>query len=72
MDNSKEQLSKEFRRKLREADCHHRTIEPYSPWSNAAEMNIRELKRGASRKMLRSHAPKKLWDHCLELEGFVR
>ena len=72
MDNSKEQLSTEFRRKLREADCHHRTIEPYSPWSNAAEMNIRELKRGASRKMLRSHAPKKLWDHCLELEAFVR
>ena len=72
MDNSKEQLSKEFKRKLNEADCHHKTTEPYSQWSNAAEMNIRELKRGVSRKMIRSQAPKKFWDHCLELEAYVR
>ena len=49
-------------------------IKPSSPWSNAAEMNIRELKPGSSRKMLRSHAPnpKNLWDNWLELEAFVR
>ena len=72
MDNSKEQLSKAFRKKLREADCHLKTIEPYSPWMNAAEMNIRELKRGSSRKMIKTQSPKRLWDHCLELEARIR
>jgi len=46
--------------------------EPYSPWQNAAEGSIRELKRGAGRKMTKSGSPKKLWDHCLELEGLIR
>ena len=45
MDNSKEQLSSDFCKKLREANCHHNMIEPQSPWSTATNMNIRELKR---------------------------
>ena len=31
-DNSKEQILGDFRRKLREADCHLKQTEPYSPW----------------------------------------
>jgi hypothetical protein len=46
--------------------------EPYSPWQNAAEGCIRELKRGAGREMVRSQAPKPLWDHCLERQALVR
>jgi hypothetical protein len=72
MDGSKEQLQGEFRRKCREANCHVKQTEPYSPWQNAAEGAIREVKRGAGRKMLSSKAPKVLWDHCLELEGLIR
>ena len=68
-DGYKEQaVKKEFRNKLRDACCHYKQLEPYSPYSNAAEMNIRELKRGSSRKMIKKQSPKKLWDHCLELE----
>ena len=72
MDGSKEQTLGDFRRKLRQADCHQRQTEPYSPWMNAAEGCIRELKRGTSRKMLKTGSPKTLWDHCLELEGYIR
>jgi hypothetical protein len=41
-------------------------------WSNAAEAAIRELKKGVGRQMVRSGAPKRLWDDCLEREAYVR
>jgi hypothetical protein len=72
LDGSKEQTLGEFRRKLKEADCHLRQTEPYSPWQQAAEGAIRELKRGISRKMTGTGSPKVLWDHCLELEALIR
>ena len=37
-----------------------------------AEGDIRELKRGYGRKMMRSLLPAKLWDHCIELEALIR
>ena len=40
--------------------------------ANAAEREIKELKKGAGGKLLRSSAPKHLWDNCLELEAFIR
>ena len=72
VDGSKEQTLGEFRRKAREADCHVKQTEPYSPWQNAAEGGIRELKRGVARKMVKTKSPKKLWDDCLELEAYIR
>lgn len=72
MDGSKEQILGEFRKKAREAGCHVKQTEPYSPWSNAAEGCIRELKRGAARKMVKTKSPKVLWDDCLELEAYIR
>ncbi len=49
-DGSKEQCQGDLKRKLCKADCHARqTEEPYSPWQQAAEGCIRELKRGVSR-----------------------
>ena len=71
MDGSREQTMAEFRRKAKEMGCHLKVTEPYSPWQNAAEGAIRELKKGAGRKMAKSQAPSKLWDHCLELEAFM-
>ncbi len=70
-DDSKEQSKGDFRCKLKEADCHPRVTEPYSPWQQAAEGCIRELKMGSSRKMIKTRSPKCLWDHCLELEAYV-
>jgi hypothetical protein len=56
--DSKEQTKGEFLRKLKEADCHPRVIEPYSPRQQAAEGCICELKRGSSRKMIKTRSPK--------------
>ena len=61
-----------FYQKLKDAHCHLRETEPYSPWQNSAEREIRELKKGSGRKSVASDSPIRLWDHCLELESFIR
>jgi hypothetical protein len=72
MDGAREQTMGLFRRKCREAGVHVRQTEPHTPWSNAVEAAIRELKKGVGRQMVRSAAPKRLWDDCLEREAYVR
>jgi hypothetical protein len=72
LDGSKEQVKGAFKHKLKEVNCHLRVTEPYSPWQQAAEGCIRKLKRGVSRKMIKTGAPKRLWGHCIELEGLIR
>jgi hypothetical protein len=71
LDSSKEQTKGDFKRKLHEADCHARQTEPYSPWQQASEGCIRELKCGVSRKMIKTGPPRVLWDHCIELEVHI-
>jgi hypothetical protein len=71
LDGSKEQVEGAFKHKLKEINCHLRVTEPYSPWQQAAKGCIRELKRGVSRRMIKTGAPKRLWDHCIELEGLI-
>jgi hypothetical protein len=72
MDGAKAQIQGDFRRKLREARCHIKQTKPHTSKSNAAEGSIRELKRGVGREMVRSQAPKRLWDDCLVREDYVR
>ena len=71
-DGAKEQILGDFRRKCRETDCHVKQLEPYTPWANAAEGTIRELKKGSGRKMVKKRSPKVLWDDCLEYEAVLR
>ena len=61
-----------FHQKLIEAVYHLKQLEPYTPWSNTAEREIKELKKGAGHKLLQSRAQKCLWDSCLELEACIR
>ena len=70
-DNAKEMMRGEFAWKLKDADCYLRGMEPYSPWQNSAEWEIRELKKGAARKLTRSGAPKPFWCYVLELESYI-
>jgi hypothetical protein len=70
-DGSKEQCQGDFKSKLCKADCHARQTEPYSPWQQAAEGCIRELKRGVSCKMIKTGSPRVLWDNCIELEALI-
>ena len=59
-DNAKELVQGKFHQKLKEAVCHLKQLEPYTPWSIAAEREIKELKKGAGHKLLRSRALKHL------------
>ena len=61
-----------FYQKLKYATCYLKQLEPYHPWSNAAERDIKKLKKDAGHKLLRSRAPKHLWDNCLEVEACIR
>jgi hypothetical protein len=40
------------------------TSEPYSPWQNRTEVEIRELKKNVHRLISRTQTPKQLWDFC--------
>ena len=60
VDGSKEQTQGKFASKVREANCWLKQTHPYSPWSNAAEGVIRELKKGSGRKMVKTKTPKVL------------
>ena len=71
-DNSKEMVLGEFTRKLKELLCHLKQTEPFTPWLNAAKREIKELNKDSGRKLMKSGTPKILWDHCLELESYIR
>ena len=72
MDGSREQNLGDFARKIRDSGCNRKQIEPNSPRMNFCEGEIRELKRGLTRKNLKRNISKKLWNHCLELESRIR
>ena len=72
VDGSKGENLGDFARKLRDSGCYRKQIEPHSPCMNLCEGEIRELKRGSTRKMLKRNVPKNLWDHCLYMESRIR
>ena len=69
-DGAKEMVLGEFRRMLKEASCQLKQLEPYSQWTNDVERELKELKKGASLKMIALQVPKRLWlwDDCVEFE----
>ena len=56
--NAKEIVQHKFCQKLKDAACCLKQLEPHTPRSNVAKRNIKELKKGASCKLLRSRASK--------------
>ena len=70
--NAKELIQGKFHQKLKKAACHLKQLELYTPWSNAAERDIKELKKGSGHKLLQTRASKHLCDDCLELEANIR
>ena len=72
MDGANEQTLGDFRRKCREASCNIKQTEPHSPWMNMADNGVRELKKASAQQMLKTHSPKPVWDHCLELQAFIK
>jgi hypothetical protein len=58
MDGSKEQILGKFCHKCRQAGLHVKQTKPYTPWLNAMEGAIHELKQGAGHEMVHSRALK--------------
>ena len=72
MDGSKEQTLGKFRKTCQDASIHVKQTEPHSPWQNAAESGIRELKKASGRKMVRAGAPKPFWADAIEWEAYLQ
>jgi len=71
-DGAKAYTGGQFMKKAREAGISCKLTDPYNPWQNRAETEIREVKRLAGRWMVRTASPRRLWDHCIELASLVR
>ena len=71
VDGENEMRLGKFAGKCKEATCYLQGTEPYSPWSNSAEHEIRELKMSAARKLTRSVTPRQLWCFALEYKSYV-
>ena len=72
VDNALEQIHGNFRKRVSEVGAVLKQIEPYSPWQNAAEGCIRELKKATARAQAKAQSPLALWDHCIELQANIR
>jgi Reverse transcriptase (RNA-dependent DNA polymerase) len=71
-DGARELTLGEFAKTAQKAGCPMDITNPYSPWQNSAESEIREVKRLAGRWMVKARSPKRLWDYCTELASQVR
>ena len=58
--NAKEMILGEFNRKLKKVSCHLKQMESFTTWLNASKREIKELKKGSSRKLIKSGNPKRL------------
>ena len=70
-DNAMEQIGGQFRKSCQDSGCRLKSSEPHTPWSNAAEGTIRELKQGSACKMQVKGCPKRFWDDYIEMESYI-
>ena len=63
-DNAKEELQGRAREICKKYHVHQKPTVPHSPWQNAAEASIRELKKNVRRTLRRTGAPLRLWAYC--------
>jgi hypothetical protein len=71
-DNAAEQTSLKWTEQTNSYKITCKTVEPYSPWQNKAESEIRELKRMIKLHMYRSKCPKRFWCYCGEWTAAIR
>lgn len=74
-DNAKAEIKGKFKGKTSEFNIHTRSTEPYSPWQNRAEGEIKEFKKMVRRMLFLSHTPRVFWCYCgklvLRIRGFI-
>jgi hypothetical protein len=71
-DNAKAYIGSEFSKEAKQAGIFCKLNDPYSPWQNRAEGEIREIECLSGRWKTRSKSPRRLWDHSIELASLVR
>ena len=72
-DNAPEQIGKhsKFQQLCKRYNIESRSTEPYSPWQNQAEGNIKIVKGKAKRRRIRRRVPKRVWDFGLVWESEI-
>ena len=58
--------------KLKDVAWQLKQLKSCAPWSNTVEREIKEVKEGASHKLLWSRAPKHSQKNCIELKAYIR
>jgi hypothetical protein len=71
-DNAGEETGDDWERVRKKFLMEQRLTEPYSPWQNRAESEIRELKKHFRRIMNKSRTPEQLWCYGLEYTSEIR
>jgi transposase len=71
-DNHNAYLGGNIKKKAKKAGVFFKLTDPYSPWQNSAEGEIREIKRLAGRWMVQTKSPRRLWDYTIELASIVQ
>ena len=72
MNGSNKQTLGAFKAKCQDAANHIKQTESHSPWKNAAEGGIMELKKASGQKMVRAGAPKPFWADAIEWEAYIQ
>ena len=72
VDNAPEQNHARWNKIQREFHVRQTNTEPYSPWQNHAEGEIRELKKMIKHLTLRCHSPKRVWCFAGELAAAIQ
>jgi hypothetical protein len=71
-DDAKELTSGKWEKVRKDHGIKQTLAEPYSPFQNCTEVNIRELKKHVRHLMGRTKTPKRLWDFCSRYVSEVR
>ena len=59
-DNANEMVQGKFNRKLKETSCYLKTSQPFTPWTNVAEREMTEHKKGSGRMIIKSNESNRL------------
>ena len=62
----------EWKRRIRKYAIEPKYTEPYSPFQNKAELDIRELKRMVRRFQDKTRSPRRLWNYLVHLCARIR
>lgn len=71
-DDAKESTSGRWEQVRKDHGIKQTLAEPYSPFQNRTEVNIRELKKHVRHIMSRTKTPKRLWDFCSRYVAEIR